>query len=152
MLQRNRWQQVTNEAVWEYRHMLLNPRYGWFGFLTMPYFVLYEMLGVLFEVSSLAITAVGFFTGHLDVRYFVSFYMLMLLTQAVNSLITLSVFSREQDDWRAKDLLYFAGLSLAEFFWYRPILTVAKLGGTLDWLRGVRHFDQAKRIGASSDV
>jgi cellulose synthase/poly-beta-1,6-N-acetylglucosamine synthase-like glycosyltransferase/peptidoglycan/xylan/chitin deacetylase (PgdA/CDA1 family) len=46
--QRVRWTYGSLQAVWRHRNMLLHPRYGWLGMLTMPVTVLTVLLPVLF--------------------------------------------------------------------------------------------------------
>lgn len=144
--QRNRWQRVTIETVWRYKYMLFNPKYGSFGFLTFPYFVVYEVFGVFFETASVLITLFGYGMGLLDERMFFGFFLLMVLYQSFISLIPLFAFNRAQEVFRTRDAAYFIFLSLLEFFWYRWILSLGKLSGTFSFLRGVRSFDQVPRL------
>ena len=145
--QRDRWQRVTIETVWRYRYMLFNPRYGGFGFFTFPYFFFYEVLGVFFEVASIAITVLGYLMGFLDAQIFIGFFILMFLYQAFVSLLPLFIFNQAQELFKFKDVSYLVLLSLVEFFWYRSFITIGKLSGTLSFLRGVRTHDQVRRTG-----
>ncbi|HQP91350.1 MAG TPA: glycosyltransferase family 2 protein, partial [Candidatus Omnitrophota bacterium] len=90
--QRNRWQRVTNETVFNYKYMILNPRYGSFAFLTLPYFLLYEVFGVFFEIASIVFVAWGWSYGMFDLNVFLSFAGLMILTQAITSVFSLLSF------------------------------------------------------------
>lgn len=144
--QRNRWQRVVNEAIWQYRHMILNPRYGIFAFFTLPYYVFYEVLGVFFEISSILITALGWLMGILDVKIFLGFLLLIILSLALISLLSLFAFSRNQKIFKLKDTSYFVVLSFLEFFWYRWIVFIAKICGTYDYLRGNRESTKYVRV------
>jgi len=143
--QRERWQRVINETVIKYRHMLCNPGYGAFAFFTLPYFVLYEMLGVFFEVASIGFVAFGYFLGVLDIKVFFAFLALMLLSQCLISLVSILVFVKSQRIFRMRYLAYLMLLSALEFFWYRWILSIAKIIGTYKFLRGQRGFDRYRR-------
>src|SRR5213083_1346398 len=48
--QRERWHRGLIAAMWEYRSMLFNPRYGRVGLIAMPFFAFGEMLAPLVEV------------------------------------------------------------------------------------------------------
>jgi len=146
ILQRNRWQRVTDETVWNYKHMLFNPRYGRFGFTTLPYFAVYESLGVLFEVASLVMVTIGWASGMLDISTFFAFIVFMILCQTLVSLVSMLTFVRIHRLFKLRYLMYLIGLSFLEFFWYRWIISVAKLLGTLGFLRGVKSFDQYARV------
>lgn len=56
--QRKRWQRVVYEMLREYRRLILNPRYGYFGMLGMPYLLLFEGIGPFVEVFSYAFVIV----------------------------------------------------------------------------------------------
>lgn len=148
--QRDRWQRVTIETIWRYKYMLFNPKYKMFGLFTFPYFVFYEVLGVFFEVASVAITLFGYLQGIIDLKLFVSIFLFMTLSQTVLSLLPLFIFNRNQEVFRLRDVAYFIFLSLIEFFWYRWIIGYAKILGTINYLRGVKSFNVVPRIGTSS--
>lgn len=145
ILQRNRWQRVTNETAWKYKYMLLNPVYGLFAFLTLPYFILYEVLGVFFEVSSLALVIIGWANGVFDLRMFLAFLGLMVLCQALISLMSIFAFVNSQRVFSIRYISYLVLLALTEFFCYRWIISIARLSGTMDYLRGMRSFTQYSR-------
>ena len=46
--QRFRWMYGNLQALWKHRRMVLNPRYGWLGLVTLPQAVLSVLLPVLF--------------------------------------------------------------------------------------------------------
>src|SRR3989338_5109134 len=122
--------------------MIFNPRYRGFGLFTLPYFLLYEVLGVFFETSSVALVIVGWFSGILNIKFLFIFLLLMILSQACISLFSIFVFVRNNKLFKIKDILYFIILSFLEFFWYKWILVIAKLAGTYHYFRGIRTFDQ----------
>lgn len=143
--QRNRWQRCLSEALWKYRHMIGNRRYGGFGLFTLPYLLLYEGLGVFFEVGSILLTLVGSAFLALDPRLLGVFILFIALNQAVISLFSLAAFTRDRQPFRPRFLLYLIVLSFLEIFWYRWLQVVAKVQGTVSFSRGVRDFDQYVR-------
>lgn len=46
--QRFRWMYGIFQALWKHRGMILNPRYGWLGMLTLPFAVISVMLPLVF--------------------------------------------------------------------------------------------------------
>jgi cellulose synthase/poly-beta-1,6-N-acetylglucosamine synthase-like glycosyltransferase len=148
--QRNRWHRATMETTWKFRHMLCNPRYGKFGFLTVPYFFLYEVLGIFFELGSIAVTILGFLSGVFDLKLLVGFLVFMTLFQSCSSLLPLVAFHREQKLYRPAEFGYLVLLSLVEFAVYRWITMVARVTGTIDFFRGVRTGESVPRARSSS--
>jgi cellulose synthase/poly-beta-1,6-N-acetylglucosamine synthase-like glycosyltransferase len=144
--QRNRWHRATIETIWKFRHMLFNPRYGAFGFVTMPYFFLYEVMGVFFEVGSIAITLAGFLLGVFSLKLLIGFLLFMTLFQAFTSMMPLIAFHHEQKIFRPREFLYLTFLSLVEFLVYRWVIVIARTSGTIDYFRGSRVFDTVPRF------
>ena len=54
-------------------------------------------------------------------------------------------FHREQKLYRPVEFVYLTLLSLVEFAVYRWIIVVARITGTLDFLRGVHTYDRVPR-------
>jgi len=143
--QRNRWQRVTNETVWHYKHMIFNLRYGAFAFFLLPYFLFYEVFGVFIEVAAIAFLVWGITVQVVDMRVLLAFFSFMVLTNTISSLLAIFIFTKDQKVFSMKDITYFIVLSFLEFFWYRWIITIAKIMGTFSWLRGIKTYDQYVR-------
>lgn len=146
--QRNRWQRVTNETVWKYKYMFLNPKYNGFAFLALPYFIFYEVLGVFFEIASVSFVTWGWLNGLLDIKIFISFLILMISSQIFISLLSIFAFIRCQETFRLKYIIYLVFLSFLEFILYRWIISVGKLLGMFEYLKGNKdqtRYTRAKR-------
>jgi hypothetical protein len=125
--------------------MTCNPKYGFFGFLAMPYFVLYEVLGVFMEVIGMGLVAAGWAMGILDMKIFVAYMLFMLLSQAFVSLLSMLAFVEGQRLFKMRYLAYLIMLTLTEFFCYRWIIGISKVMGTISSLRGIKSYDQYDR-------
>ncbi len=145
LLQRNRWQRVVIEVVLEHKHMLFNPKYGAFGCLTLPYYALYEVAGVYFEFVSAVYLISGWLLKLLDTSTFLAYFIFMIACQVISSLIALFSFIRAHKIFDIKYTLYLVFLTLVEFLYYRWLLTIAKISGTISYMRGIRVYDQYDR-------
>ena len=143
--QRERWQRVIDETITKYAHMICNPKYGAFAFFTLPYFVLYEVAGVFFEMISIGFLIWGSIMGMFSIKVFLAFLALMLLSQCLVSILSIFVFIRTQRIFRVRYVAYLLFLSMVEFFWYRWLLSLAKIVGTYKFFRGARAFDRYQR-------
>jgi len=143
--QRERWQRVMNETIWRYKYMILNPKFGPFAFLTLPYFLLYEVLGVFVEVASIAFVVAGWLKGVLDLRAFLSILALMILSQVVISLLCVFSFLRNNLLFSLKYVANLVALSWVELFWYRWIISISKLIGTINYFKGRKEYGQYVR-------
>src|SRR5205809_3452238 len=73
--QRERWHRGLIAAMWLYKGMLFNPRYGRVGLIAMPFFAFGEALAPLIEVVGYVITLAGFAVGQLDVAFALLFLL-----------------------------------------------------------------------------
>lgn len=146
ILQRNRWQRVVEEAVWKYKYMAFNPKYGSFAFLVFPYYILYEVFGVFFEIISIVTAVIGWTIGIVEVKMFFAFLLFVTLSQILVSLLSIFAFLRTQQRLlKLRYLLYLVVLSFLEFFWYRWIISFAKISGTYSYSQKLRAHDQYTR-------
>lgn len=142
IMQRNRWQRVIDETVWRYKYMICNPKYGLFAFITLPYFLLYEVLGVFVETLGLILVAAGWLAGVLQLNIFLAYLLFMVLSQTFSSLLCILAFVEGQRLFRLKYIVYLICLSFTEFFLYRWIISIAKILGTWDFLHKKRSSDK----------
>jgi len=68
-----------------------------------------------------------------------------MVTKRGHGLFALFIFVRDQKIFKTKDIVHFVILSFLEFFWYRWIIAIAKLAGTLAYARGVKVYDTYSR-------
>jgi cellulose synthase/poly-beta-1,6-N-acetylglucosamine synthase-like glycosyltransferase len=73
--QRERWHRGLIAAIWQYKGMLLNPRYGRVGLVAMPFYCFGEMLAPLVEVLGYVITVVGAALGIVNVPFALLFVL-----------------------------------------------------------------------------
>src|ERR1041385_4282335 len=73
--QRGRWQRGLVAAMWQYRRMLFNPRYGRVGLIAVPFYTLGEMLAPLVEVFGYVIIVAGLIAGVVNVSFALLFIL-----------------------------------------------------------------------------
>src|SRR5947207_12185008 len=73
--QRERWQRGLIAAMWQYKGMLFNPRYGKVGLLAMPFFAFGEMLAPVVELLGYLITILGLAFGLVNVSFALLFVL-----------------------------------------------------------------------------
>lgn len=134
--QRNRWQRGLAEALIYNWKMIANPAYGSIGLLGLPFFLLFELLGPLVEVSGYAVFIISFFMGWINVPFAILFITMALLYG-----ILLSVTSLLLEEFTLKrykkpgDRLKLLGMAFLENFGYRQLHALWRLKGLFDLLR-----------------
>jgi len=118
--QRERWHRGLISAIWQYKTMLFNPRYGRVGFLAMPFYAFGEMLAPVVELVGYLITGLGLAFGLVNVSFALLFVlvawgygMLLSIWAVVLEEVSFRRYRRLGDLFR---LLLFAAL---ENFGYR---------------------------------
>ncbi len=130
--QRTRWHRGLFESLWKNRKMMLNPRYGKIGMISMPYFLFVELLGPVVELTGIITVLIGLFLDTIDIRITLILALLMLL---YGSLLSMGAVLFEE--WcfkrynRVSDLTRLFLYALSETFWYRPMMTFWRFEGLL---------------------
>lgn len=173
--QRRRWHRGLAEIFWRHKRMLFRPRYGVVGMIAMPWFLFFELLAPVVEVSGLLLMV--FLGVSLGVEaWFLPGWdvvnvpvVLTLLTASVlfAVLVTLISLLAEEVSFRryrgVPDLLRAIWAAVEENFGYRQLNAIWRLGGMWEAIRGTRHdwgrmdrqgFDDAdeRRRGRADDA
>ncbi len=143
--QRRRSHRGLGQTLWRHREAVGNPRYGAFGVLALPYFVLFELLGTVIETFGSALTVLAFALGDLSTRSFVAFLLLAFLVGIVLSIAALALeefnFRRHR---RTRDVVSMVLYSVLENFGYRQVNDMWRVLALVDLAR-------RSRVGGRSD-
>jgi cellulose synthase/poly-beta-1,6-N-acetylglucosamine synthase-like glycosyltransferase len=147
--QRNRWQRGLLETLWAHKRMVGNPRYGSLGLVSLPYFLFFEALAPVVELTGYLILAYYFWTGQLNSPYVLLFLVVAVALGILNSVA--AVLLEVGGKYRYQGLRSFLVLMAAavlENLGYRQLTLWWRLRGTFDFLRGKRGWGRMKRLGA----
>lgn len=149
--QRNRWHRGLIDTLFIHKKMLLNPRYGILGMLSVPYFFFIEMLGPLIEAFGYLAVIIGFFLGIVHVDIFILFFLVSVVYGVMFSVgaVLLEEMSFHRYP-RTKDLMKLLVMGLIENFGYRQITVWWRIKAFWDYFRGVKTWGAMQRVGFSS--
>lgn len=146
--QRNRWQRGTLQVLGYYRYMLFNPKYGAVGFFAMPYYLFFEALGPIIEITGYAVTIFAVSMGLVDWRFAELLFLVAIVYGTLNSLLALVLeevsFRRYP---RVRDLMKMALYSVLENFGYRQLTTWWRMRGIIAYWRGEQSWGTMTRKG-----
>ena len=146
--QRNRWHQGLIDTLWRHRAMLGRPRYGNVGLVSMPCFLLFEMLGPFVELSGYVMVPLCFLLGLVDLRFFVAFLGVVVLYSTLTGITAVLLedvtFRRHPHLWH---LFVLALAGLIENLGYRQINTWWRTLAFFDYRRGNRAWGTIERRG-----
>ncbi|HXG56245.1 MAG TPA: response regulator [Vicinamibacterales bacterium] len=151
--QRNRWQRGTLQVLTFHWRMLFNPKYGTVGMLAMPYYLIFEALGPIVELTGYVVTILAVSFGLLDVVFA---QLLFLAAVVYGTLISLSAVLLEELSYRryprVRDLLKLVAYGVLENFGYRQLTTWWRFMGIIDFLRGRQSWGTMTRKGFAKSL
>lgn len=149
--QRSRWHRGLTEIFVRHRVMLLRPRYGFIGMITMPWFLLFELLAPVIEVFGLVYFAVVMVllslgeTGLVPSDWVSLPVVIILLSTSVAFSIMMSLIAllAEELSYRRyrglRDLMVAVWAAVEENVGYRQLTAFWRMRGSIDALRGSTH-------------
>ena len=146
--QRNRWHRGLIDSLRSHRRMMLNPRYGSIGMIAFPYFVFFEMLAPVVELSGYIIIPLSYALGMVNFLFFALFLTIAILFGVILS--TGSVVLEELSCRRypkTSDLLRLVAVAFLENFGYRQLTVWWRVKGIWDYLRGQTAWGPMERKG-----
>ena len=133
--QRNRWQRGTLQAVLRNWSMIFNPRYGMTGLFGMPFFLLFESLSAIVEMSAWVLMVVMLVLGAATVWEVLLMLYLAYILSAFLSLLTVLLTEATRlrtaswrDLWRVLLAIFLDNLGFHQFH------LIARVAGTFQYL------------------
>jgi cellulose synthase/poly-beta-1,6-N-acetylglucosamine synthase-like glycosyltransferase len=158
--QRRRWHRGLTEVFARHRGMLFRPRYGVIGMVTMPWFLVFELLAPVVEVVGLVYFGVLVASllveglspvelGLLDPSLAALLVTTSILFAVFVSLVALLAEEVSFRRYRGvPDLLRAVGAAVEENFGYRQLNAWWRLGGIVEAVRRTRHdWGDMQRMG-----
>ncbi|MFC0188644.1 glycosyltransferase [Fictibacillus aquaticus] len=151
--QRSRWHRGLFESLWIHKKMLLNPKYGSIGMISLPYFWLIELAGPVVELCGYLFVLLSFFLGGIYTEMAILFFLLSILYSAISSMgaVILEEWSLRKYP-AVKDIVTLFIYSLTETIWYRPLTVLWRCEGLIHAVTGRKGWGEMKRKGISGGL
>lgn len=135
--QRSHWQKGSLRSLFRHINMLFNPRYGFVGLVTYPFFLFGEILGSLVEFVAYVMIFVSWYAGVFDLYTTVLFLIICwgftaFLTMAT-TLMSVVTYNKYQ---RIRDVLWIFLMVFVEQFGFRQYNVICKVVATIEFLLG----------------
>lgn len=134
--QRKRWGRGNIKNMWDYRHMIFNPKYKQIGLLAMPYNVLFETLNPYFKMTGFA-ALLGYF--FLDMTAWPIVLTFLFINTLINMILTCGALLLEEMAFRRypriMDLAMMVGCSFLMTLGYDQINAIWRFFGQIDFMR-----------------
>jgi cellulose synthase/poly-beta-1,6-N-acetylglucosamine synthase-like glycosyltransferase len=149
--QRTRWHRGLIDTLIRHRGMIGRPRYGSVGLVSLPGFLVFEMLSPVIEMSGyfllLALWALGVLDASLAGTFFILAVMYMVLVSALAVLLEDIAFRRYP---RVADLGRLLLGAVLENFGYRQLTVWWRVRAFWEYLRGDQTWGAMERRGVGA--
>ena len=146
--QRRRWARGLGETLWRHRGMIGRPRYGVIGIYVLPWFLLFEFLGAVLELTGIGIVILAALFEVVSIVFLVVFSFVCLMVWLVLSFaaIMLEEYAIRRYK-RGSDIARLVGYSLIETVGYRQLNAFWRCQAMLDLARGRKDWGAMPRKG-----
>lgn len=149
--QRFRWQRGLLDTLFIHKKMIFNPSYGRIGFLAMPYFFIFEMLGPLIEVQGYLMVVLAFFLGLLNAEMVLLLLIASVLLGMVISVASLLLVDLNIEDLSVKAIIVLISYAFLENLGPRQLLSIARVGAYIEAVKNPDGWNKGERIGFTDE-
>jgi cellulose synthase/poly-beta-1,6-N-acetylglucosamine synthase-like glycosyltransferase len=145
--QRYRWQRGLVDILFFHRKMLFNPLYQKAGLLALPYFLLFEAIGPMFEFQGYLMVLFAALLGILNVKLALLLFIASIFLGMINSIFALLIAEREQRYYSFKDLMTLLLYAVVENFGPRQLASFWRIMGQWTIIFGTTGWGKIQRKG-----
>lgn len=136
--QRTRWQRGALECLSRHKKMIFNPRYGRLGMVTLPTFVLVDLISPIAELAGYLLLVLLVLLGVLQAEVCLGLTVLIFSFGVLISVLSLVIEQSEIERFkRPKDLWSVLVTAILENFGYRQICSFWRIRGLIQHFRGM---------------
>ena len=143
--QRMRWQRGLLDSLIKHAGMIFNPRYGFVGLVSLPYFLLFELLGPLIELVGIVMLGLALYIG-LVPKVFILLFALAFLYGLSLSLSAILIEQISYGRFKtAKENVVLILCAVLEQVLYRPLTVTWRVFALVSFRKGKKSWGTIKR-------
>ncbi|OPH53503.1 glycosyl transferase [Paenibacillus ferrarius] len=145
-VQRRRWQIGLFDNLLSYKSMMLNPKYGTIGMVTLPYYWFFELIGPIIEFLGYIFIPLAYLFGLLEFNSFLIYFIIAFL---LGSTLSMGSILLEQISFRKYttflDTMRLVAFALLENLGYRQLTILYRIEGIIKFRKGRHAWGTIKR-------
>ncbi len=145
--QRERWQRGLIDILFFHRKMIANPRYGSYGLVGFPYYLLFEVIGPWIELLGLGVFIAAVAAGFTDRSLIILVLASNFLLSFALSMASLYTSEREEPLFPPIDRILLILAALGETIGFRQIVSFFRISGFVSILRKITGWGTMTRTG-----
>ncbi|HEY9054159.1 MAG TPA: glycosyltransferase, partial [Rectinemataceae bacterium] len=150
--QRDRWHRGLIDIIFFHRKILFNPSYGKMGLLGMPYFLIFEMIGPLFEIQGYFMVGLAIFFGLISTRLALLLFFSSIMMGVFISMSSVLIAERQISYFNYRDTLKMLSISILENFGPRQVFSFWRVLGFFSAMQKPKGWGKMERKGFSQDA
>ncbi|MCX7026490.1 MAG: glycosyltransferase [Spirochaetes bacterium] len=145
--QRDRWHRGLIDIMFFHRKVIFNPLYGKMGLLGMPYFLIFEMVGPLFEIQGYLMLVLAAVFGLISVKLALLLFFSTVMMGIFISMSSILIAERQLSYFNYRDTLKMLAIALLENFGPRQIFSMWRLSGFFSAMKKPKGWGKMERKG-----
>ncbi|MGL5256965.1 MAG: glycosyltransferase family 2 protein [Proteocatella sp.] len=149
--QRVRWHRGLADSLFRHKKMFLNPRYGFVGMLSMPYFVMVELFGPIFEMIGYLLLIFSIVAGVSNINIIYTF----ILAYLFGILFSFSAIFLEEISYsrykKPSEISSLFTIALFEQFGYRQLTVFWRFAAFFNYRKNKHSWGSIKRSSLSKE-
>lgn len=147
--QRTRWQRGALECLSRHKSMMFRPKYGRLGMITLPTFVLSDLISPVMEILGYILLIIFLLLGWLNLNFFLAANAVIFSFGIFVTTMSLWIEQDEIENFsNPVDLMLVLLTAIIENFGYRQICSFWRLKGLFQYFRGSKHtWGTMERVG-----
>lgn len=151
--QRDRWHRGLIDIMYFHRKLIFNFKYGTMGLMGLPYFLVFEVMGPIFETGGYALVALAAALGILSPKLAMMLFFSSILMGVLISISSLLIAERQIVYFHFRDTLKMFTVAVLENFGPRQIMSMWRVVGFFSAMKKPKGWGKMERRGfVSSDA
>lgn len=145
--QRNRWQRGLVDILNFHRRLIFNPKYGTMGMAAMPYYLIFELIGPLFEIQGYFMVLLAAVLGMLSLRLALLLFFASVLLGIFISVNSVKIAERLNAYFSYRDTLKLIWTAVVENFGPRQLFSAWRVVGFVRAMQKPQGWQKFERRG-----
>ncbi|MEO0311812.1 MAG: hypothetical protein RIQ89_1469 [Bacteroidota bacterium] len=146
--QRNRWTRGTAETLLIHKKLMLNPKYGFLGMISLPYWFLFEWMAPIVETLAFIYLIIMTFLGILNVEMFFTLFFVIYTFAIMYSASAILFDELSYYQYKQKrDVFRLLSTAMIEPLIIHPLTVYYAIRGNLDLMTGAKSWGEMTRKG-----
>ena len=146
--QRNRWTRGSFETLWLHKKLLLNPKYGVLGIISIPYWFFFEWMAPIIEFGGFILLIVFAILGYVNWPFFFVLLILVYVFSVLFSILSIVFEELSFPQYRKPtDIFKLILTAMAEPILAHPRMVWWAIMGNIDLIKGKKNWGEMTRTG-----